>query len=174
MLIDEGVLGDLEGIKVQARHHFGRQKVDKKTPGQGDVGERLLEESIVRIRNFVVTHRQSIGKCACPNTFNALKNQGYHDKPNYCHGKENLSTVLMLLMFLAFTPSIESSTVFCSHPCDQIVCWNHRNFAIVNLSGRAMTLIHPCSLPFIFADVFAIRMQAVTQRIGELDALFVG
>ena len=36
-------------------------------------------------------------------TFNTLKNQGYHYEHNYGHGKENLSTVLMLLMFLAFT-----------------------------------------------------------------------
>lgn len=35
-------------------------------------------------------------------TFNTLKNQGYHFEHNYGHGKENLSTVLMLLMFLAF------------------------------------------------------------------------
>ena len=35
-------------------------------------------------------------------TFNALKNQGYALEHNYGHGKENLSTVLALLMFLAF------------------------------------------------------------------------
>jgi len=35
-------------------------------------------------------------------TFNTLKNQGYHYDHNYGHGRENLSTVLMLLMFLAF------------------------------------------------------------------------
>jgi len=35
-------------------------------------------------------------------TFNTLKNQGYHFEHNYGHGKHNLSTVLMLLMFLAF------------------------------------------------------------------------
>lgn len=35
-------------------------------------------------------------------TFNTLKNQGYHYEHNYGHGRENLSTVLMLLMFLAF------------------------------------------------------------------------
>jgi len=36
-------------------------------------------------------------------TFNTLKNQGYHLEHNYGHGKENLSTILALLMFLAFT-----------------------------------------------------------------------
>lgn len=35
-------------------------------------------------------------------TFNTLKNQGYHFEHNYGHGKKNLSTVFMLLMFLAF------------------------------------------------------------------------
>jgi len=35
-------------------------------------------------------------------TFNTLKNQGYDLEHNYGHGKENLTTVLALLMFLAF------------------------------------------------------------------------
>jgi hypothetical protein len=35
-------------------------------------------------------------------TFNTLKNQGYHFEHNYGHGEKNLSTVLMLLMMLAF------------------------------------------------------------------------
>lgn len=35
-------------------------------------------------------------------TFNTLKNQGYHFEHNYGHGKENLSTVLAYLMLLAF------------------------------------------------------------------------
>lgn len=39
-------------------------------------------------------------------TFNTLKNQGYHLERNYGHGKQNLSTVLALLMFLAFTVPI--------------------------------------------------------------------
>ncbi len=36
-------------------------------------------------------------------TFNTLKNQGYHFEHNYGHGGQNLATVLALLMFLAFT-----------------------------------------------------------------------
>lgn len=36
-------------------------------------------------------------------TFNTLKNQGYHFEHNYGHGVNNLATVLALLMFLAFT-----------------------------------------------------------------------
>lgn len=35
-------------------------------------------------------------------TFNTLKNQGYHFEHNYGHGDKNLSTVMMLVMFLAF------------------------------------------------------------------------
>ena len=35
-------------------------------------------------------------------TFNTLKNQGYHAEHNYGHGKQNLSVVLMYLMMLAF------------------------------------------------------------------------
>lgn len=36
-------------------------------------------------------------------TFNTLKNQGYHFEHNYGHGYNNLATILALLMFLAFT-----------------------------------------------------------------------
>lgn len=35
-------------------------------------------------------------------TFNTLKNQGYHFEHNYGHGHQNLSTVLAMLMMLAF------------------------------------------------------------------------
>ena len=35
-------------------------------------------------------------------TFNTLKNQGYHFEHNYGHGFQHLSTVLMMLMMLAF------------------------------------------------------------------------
>ena len=35
-------------------------------------------------------------------TFNTLKNQGYHLEHNYRHGEQNLSVVLALLMMLAF------------------------------------------------------------------------
>ena len=36
-------------------------------------------------------------------TFNTLKNQGYNFEHNYGHGKQNLATILALLMVLAFT-----------------------------------------------------------------------
>jgi hypothetical protein len=36
-------------------------------------------------------------------TFNTLKNQGYHFEHNYGHGKKNLAVVMALLMMLAFS-----------------------------------------------------------------------
>ena len=35
-------------------------------------------------------------------TFNTLKNQGYHFEHNYGHGKKSLSVVLAMVMMLAF------------------------------------------------------------------------
>ena len=35
-------------------------------------------------------------------TFNTLKNQGYNFEYNYVHGNNNLSTILSILMLLAF------------------------------------------------------------------------
>lgn len=48
---------------------------------------------------------QKAGRCRWRvenETFNTLKNQGYCLEHNYGHGKKNLTTVLALLMFLAF------------------------------------------------------------------------
>lgn len=48
---------------------------------------------------------QQAGRCRWRvenETFNTLKNQGYHLEHNYGHGSRNLTTVLALLMFLAF------------------------------------------------------------------------
>jgi hypothetical protein len=50
-------------------------------------------------------HIMAMGRCRWKienETFNTLKNQGYHFEHNYGHGKENLSTVLAYLMLLAF------------------------------------------------------------------------
>ena len=35
-------------------------------------------------------------------TFNTLKNQGYHFEHNYGHGEQNLSVVFAIMMLLAF------------------------------------------------------------------------
>ncbi len=48
---------------------------------------------------------QKAGRCRWRvenETFNTLKNQGYCLEHNYGHGKQNLTTVLALLLFLAF------------------------------------------------------------------------
>ena len=47
-------------------------------------------------------------------TFNTLKNQGYHLEHNYGHGEQNLSVVLALLMMLAFLVDQVSN---CVVPC---------------------------------------------------------
>jgi hypothetical protein len=46
-------------------------------------------------------------------TFNTLKNQGYHFDHNFGHGNNNLSVVLALLMMLAFL--IDQTTQLCDH-----------------------------------------------------------
>ena len=48
-------------------------------------------------------------------TFNTLKNQGYHLEHNYGHGEQNLSVVLALLMMLAFlVDQVSNGVVRCS------------------------------------------------------------
>lgn len=51
-------------------------------------------------------------------TFNTLKNQGYHFEHNYGHGKENLSTILAHLMLLAFF--IDQLIQYCNKDFQQI------------------------------------------------------
>jgi len=74
-----------------------------------DTGETIKRfgwvTDITIVRNLMPRYTQGgRGRWRIENeTFNTLKNQGYSFEHNYGHGKENLSTVLMLLMFLAFT-----------------------------------------------------------------------
>lgn len=51
-------------------------------------------------------------------TFNTLKNQGYHFEHNYGHGHQNLATVLAYLMLLAFL--VDQIFQFCSPVFAQI------------------------------------------------------
>lgn len=51
-------------------------------------------------------------------TFNTLKNQGYHFEHNYGHGTQNLATVLALLMLLAF--SVDQMLQGCWHLWRQV------------------------------------------------------
>jgi hypothetical protein len=50
-------------------------------------------------------------------TFNTLKNQGYHLEHNDGHGQQNLSVVLTMLMMLAF--SVDQTSQLCSSPPGQ-------------------------------------------------------
>lgn len=59
----------------------------------------------VRLTNKNVSRILEIGRSRWKienETFNTLKNQGYHFKHNYGHGKKNLCTVMAYLMMMAF------------------------------------------------------------------------
>ena len=62
--------------------------------------------SDIRITKSNAIQLTRIGRCRWKienETFNTLKNQGYHFEHNFGHGNKNLSIVLAMLMFLAFT-----------------------------------------------------------------------
>ena len=66
-------------------------------------GFRGRRKNVFRIANEAVM-RAGRARWKIENeTFNTLKNQGYNFEHNYGHGKQNLATILALLMFLAFT-----------------------------------------------------------------------
>jgi len=74
-------------------------------PKTGDVSKRFSWVTDCELDRSKLLHFQRGGRSRWRienETFNTLKNQGYHYEHNYGHGKKNLSTVLMLLMFLAF------------------------------------------------------------------------
>lgn len=57
----------------------------------------------LRANNVEKVMRAGRGRWKIENeTFNTLKNQGYHFEHNYGHGQQHLATVLALLMLLAF------------------------------------------------------------------------
>ncbi|MEW6734860.1 MAG: transposase [Acidobacteriota bacterium] len=59
---------------------------------------------ILSQRSVIKVMRAARARCKIENeTFNTLKNQGYHFEHNYGHGSQHLATILALLMFLAFT-----------------------------------------------------------------------
>ena len=47
-------------------------------------------------------------------TFNTLKNQGYHFEHNYGHGEQHLSVVFAMLMMLAFWVPTKPSKLGCA------------------------------------------------------------
>src|SRR5208337_4274670 len=72
---------------------FGRQRVERrnKIGGKSPARSCLIFNSPGRARWKIENE-----------TFNTLKNQGYHLEHNYGHGEQNLSVVLALMMMLAF------------------------------------------------------------------------
>ena len=87
-------------------------------------------------------------------TFNTLKNQGYNFEHNYGHGKQNLATILALLMFLAFT-------------VDQMVqrCW--RLFRQVRGGLRTKAKLWE-SVRSLFNVQFFPTMDALYRQIADL------
>jgi hypothetical protein len=58
----------------------------------------------IRKNNVLLLTRAARSRWKIENeTFNTLKNQGYHFEHNYGHGQDQLATVLAFLMLLAFT-----------------------------------------------------------------------
>jgi Transposase DDE domain len=87
-------------------------------------------------------------------TFNTLKNQGYHFEHNYGHGNQNLATVLALMMFLAFT-------------VDQIMqrCW--QLFRQVRGGLRTKAKLWE-SLRSLFKVQFFPTMDALYRQMADL------
>ena len=88
-----------EDVRVNFLQHH---EYDPKT---GDVSKRFSWVTDCELDRSKLLHFQRGGRSRWRienETFNTLKNQGYHYEHNYGHGKKNLSTVLILLMFLAF------------------------------------------------------------------------
>lgn len=87
-------------------------------------------------------------------TFNTLKNQGYNFEHNYGHGKQNLATILALLMCLAFT-------------VDQMIqrCW--RLFRQVRGGLRTKAKLWE-SVRSLFKVQFFPTMDALYRQIAEL------
>ena len=86
-------------VRVNFLQHF------EYDPNSGDVSKRFSWVTDVELERSLLLKFAAGGRCRWRienETFNTLKNQGYHFEHNYGHGKQNLSTVLMLLMFLAF------------------------------------------------------------------------
>jgi hypothetical protein len=87
-------------------------------------------------------------------TFNTLKNQGYNFEHNYGHGKQNLATILALVMFLAFT-------------VDQMIqrCW--RLFRQVRGGLRTKAKLWE-SVRSVFQVLVFPTMDALYRQIAEL------
>jgi hypothetical protein len=121
---DDSKLHSIRTAKIDKKGSFRETQWAKKLPlnksnpdvlinyvGQSDL---TSEGDIKSMFSWVTDHKVTAetalpiaagGRCRWRienETFNTLKNQGYHFEHNFGHGKQNLSTVLMLLMMLAF------------------------------------------------------------------------
>lgn len=88
-----------KNVRVNFLQHF---EFDRKT---GEVSKRFswVTDIDLERRQFIYYTRVGRSRWRIENeTFNTLKNQGYHFEHNYGHGSKNLTTVMMLVMFLAF------------------------------------------------------------------------
>ncbi len=88
-------------------------------------------------------------------TFNTLKNQGYHFEHNYGHGVQNLSVVLALLMMLAFL--VDQTQQHCC-PLFQ-AAWSK-----LGTKRHLWEEIRNCFRAFLFASMTAI-LEALVRGI---------
>ncbi len=86
-------------VRVNFLQHFEFDNQDL------EVVKRFSWVTDIDLSKKVLDPYQGAGRCRWRvenETFNTLKNQGYCLEHNYGHGSDNLTTVLALLMFLAF------------------------------------------------------------------------
>ena len=88
-------------------------------------------------------------------TFNTLKNQGYHFQHNYGHGHQNLSVVLAMLMMLAFL--VDQTQQLC---CPQFAAAWEKCISKRALWERMRAIFHQfevTSMQAIYEAVLSIR-----------------
>lgn len=90
-------------------------------------------------------------------TFNTLKNQGYHFEHNYGHGEKHLATVLALLMLLAFL-------------VDQMMQRGWQTFRQVRAGLRTKAKLGE-SLRALFKVLAFRSMKALYQHMAELYSI---
>jgi hypothetical protein len=92
-------------------------------------------------------------------TFNTLKNQGYHFEHNYGHGHQNLSSVLVMLMMLAFL--VDQTQQLC---CPQFAAAWEKCISKRALWERMREIFHQfkvTSMREIYEAVLSIRKPPV-------------
>ncbi len=77
----------------------------KEFKADGEIAKRFSWVTQLDLNRSIIAKLVAGGRCRWKienETFNTLKNQGYHLDHNFGHGKKHLSTVFAMLMFLAF------------------------------------------------------------------------